>query len=211
MRGKVPGWSQNPDLSGITPAYAGKSRDLSACRRKCKDHPRLCGEKWSRMCTAITSGRITPAYAGKSLHKIGIDNLYKDHPRLCGEKVGIQKTAVRSLGSPPPMRGKVEDAENVTKEDRITPAYAGKSYPRCQRDALWRDHPRLCGEKRKRRHARLSSWGSPPPMRGKEAVVIGYGDFCGITPAYAGKRVALHLHIGFRRDHPRLCGEKSYP
>ena len=46
-------------------------------------------------------------------------------------------------------------------------------------------------------------------MRGKvprcSAGVAGFG----ITPAYAGKRVALHLHIGFRRDHPRLCGEKE--
>ena len=29
-----------------------------------------------------------------------------------------------------------------------------------------------------------------------------------ITPAYAGKRVRLHLHRWTAGDHPRLCGEK---
>ena len=30
----------------------------------------------------------------------------------------------------------------------------------------------------------------------------------GITPAYAGKRDSVRCSSGFRRDHPRLCGEK---
>ena len=45
-------------------------------------------------------------------------------------------------------------------------------------------------------------------MRGKVFLILSLLILLRITPAYAGKRVALHLHIGFRRDHPRLCGEK---
>ena len=30
----------------ITPAYAGKSLRLASTRSACRDHPRLCGEKW---------------------------------------------------------------------------------------------------------------------------------------------------------------------
>ena len=45
MRGKV---IENNDTifgTGITPAYAGKSRTLYAEAKNYKDHPRLCGEK----------------------------------------------------------------------------------------------------------------------------------------------------------------------
>ena len=31
----------------------------------------------------------------------------------------------------------------------------------------------------------------------------------GITPACAGKRLALLAAAGFQKDHPRVCGEKS--
>ena len=50
---------------------------------------------------------ITPAYAGKSMgynqRRLG----YGDHPRLCGEKQFIRHPLEHELGSPPPMRGKV--------------------------------------------------------------------------------------------------------
>ena len=71
--------------------------------------------------------RITPAYAGKSNHCIFGLCVEKDHPRLCGEKCVKRRKRVSRLGSPPPMRGKV----NVVIVQRvlfgITPAYAGKS------------------------------------------------------------------------------------
>ena len=46
MRGKVSLIPDFSDFVGITPAYAGKS---PLCRRRslrCRDHPRLCGEKY---------------------------------------------------------------------------------------------------------------------------------------------------------------------
>ena len=45
-------------------------------------------------------------------------------------------------------------------------------------------------------------------MRGKEAVVIGYRNFRGITPAYAGKSASPPQILHGFKDHPRLCGEK---
>ena len=131
----------------ITPAYAGKRRfqhPFSSLRR---DHPRLCGEKsqiplknspipgspppmrGKAYISRILSGGngITPAYAGKSSKQSG--NLSKpwDHPRLCGEKLRRNLVKQLNLGSPPPMRGKVNIPEYNETLDRITPAYAGKS------------------------------------------------------------------------------------
>ena len=71
-------------------------------------------------------------------------------------------------GSPPPMRGKVRNLNEVCKYTGITPAYAGKSL---LPDFLFlanRDHPRLCGEKLVRGRLWKRKLGSPPPMRGKD-------------------------------------------
>ena len=45
MRGKVPKAARQLVRSGITPAYAGKSRTGSGPVPGPKDHPRVCGEK----------------------------------------------------------------------------------------------------------------------------------------------------------------------
>ena len=55
---------------GITPAYAGKSQNVSDFRILIRDHPRLCGEKSAVGMYRREMWRITPAYAGKS-HRIG--------------------------------------------------------------------------------------------------------------------------------------------
>ena len=45
MRGKEPFITDEVLDSGITPAYAGKSRGIDAHKRPDWDHPRVCGEK----------------------------------------------------------------------------------------------------------------------------------------------------------------------
>ena len=69
----------------------------------------------------------------------------------------------------------------------------------------------MCGEKLCQWAPITSRGGSPPRMRGKA--------FCGaalwlpirITPAYAGKRVAVESRSACVQDHPRVCGEKHCP
>ena len=91
----------------------------------------------------------------------------------------------------------------------ITPACAGKMRRdrahRCGR----RDPPRLCGEKMFCRAASAAPIGSPPLTRGKVWRWRSSAPRPGITPAYAGKRLARPSGALGRSDHPRLCGEKS--
>ena len=51
--------------------------------------------------------------------------------------------------------------------------------------------------------------GSPPRMRGKELAVGVIRQHGGITPAHAGKRACTTTGTTRRKDHPRVCGEKS--
>ena len=106
MRGKADLVRSFERTAGITPAYAGKSFDHESIVLFVQDHPRLCGEKWTRwrrISTYIGSpppmrgkgpkspinangSRITPAYAGKSRGGVETITATEDHPRLCGEK-----------------------------------------------------------------------------------------------------------------------------
>ncbi len=188
MRGKEFYQPYEKAAVGITPAYAGKRCYNQIPCPHSRDHPRLCGEKYtirehlssvlgspppmrgkvSFTLAADIRRRITPAYAGKSRLRPKVERDHGDHPRLCGEKrIAFTITSVMK-GSPPPMRGKVPDRGVNRFQIGITPAYAGKSsrIPRLHlRD---RDHPRLCGEKSRYSVTLWITAGSPPPMRGKE-------------------------------------------
>ena len=188
MRGKGELPKDTKDYFGITPAYAGKSAYLSPEDTAGRDHPRVCGEKYSwekSTCKIFGSpprmrGKaglvqivcrlrgITPAYAGKSLlkllHHVGL----RDHPRVCGEKAYSLVINGSEWGSPPRMRGKGTKRCSSRRGGRITPAYAGKSKRIAPSSVLFGDHPRVCGEKALPLHVVLSIMGSPPRMRGKE-------------------------------------------
>ena len=127
MRGKGIGRVLGTADVRITPAYAGKRKDIIKSNALNRDHPRLCGEK---METGILDGQmmgspppmrgkdiyasdvvqqagITPAYAGKSAPDTQWTHHIQDHPRLCGEKSRSPLWLATKIGSPPPMRGKV--------------------------------------------------------------------------------------------------------
>ena len=149
MRGKVYSRTCSIVLDGITPAYAGKSYEafFSFCRRR--DHPRVCGEKAAAAAPAHNqSGSpprmrgkerqawpasaamgITPAYAGKRVVDVPFSTFCWDHPRVCGEKDSSFVKYAVCIGSPPRMRGKAKWELSARERARITPAYAGKSYP----------------------------------------------------------------------------------
>ena len=86
------------------------------------------------------------------------------------------------------MRGKDDKFEDYAKDERITPAHAGKSGGSCSQSVCVGDHPRPCGEKSAPSDSSSTVQGSPPPMRRKAREKWGGLDFAGITPAHAGKR-----------------------
>ena len=208
VRGKVPEYLGGGRYHGITPACAGKRSAVRNSHQWNQDHPRMCGEKITKVknnqhamgspphvrgkgstTTAWTlSARITPSHAGKSCTFRRPRWRSRDHPRIRGEKLFVQLPDNRQRGSPPHVRGKVVHLAIVPCGEGITPACAGKRKRRAKRWAAAWDHPRMCGEKSLSFSFCISRYG--------------------ITPACAGKRVRGIPRTYNERDHPRMCGEK---
>ena len=151
---------------------------------------------------------ITPAYAGKRPLRCRPRSAGRDHPRVCGEKGYIRCRSCFELGSPPRVRGKVVPICVTPQAVGITPACAGKSALCASGGDRSRDHPRVCGEKENELREFAAQIGSPPRVRGKDVGAVEALLHGGITPACAGKRAKRISRIQWRRDHPRVCGEK---
>ena len=176
-------------LVGITPAGAGKTFQRFPRVRGGQHHPRRCGEnrimtkslkqkaasppqvrgKLGQCRCCVADAGITPAGAGKTCRHIRKRAASGHHPRRCGENVKAECERLFELASPPQVRGKQwADAVNGAAES-ITPAGAGKTQRRNQRDRRKEHHPRRCGENYKQSLTRCRRLASPPQVRGKLA------------------------------------------
>ena len=131
----------------ITPADAGKTRLCGSLSARPEDHPRGCGENFTktrpggadiasppRMRGKLSAtphcriqGRITPAGAGKTMKEVPCVCVDEDHPRRCGENMMPNIFRSASQGSPPQVRGKRTRLYCNLTDNRITPADAGKT------------------------------------------------------------------------------------
>ena len=208
VRGEAHRQERRADRERITPACAGRRRLRASVLRRDGDHPRVCGEKsmstlrkrrflgspprvrgeaYTERRTTRRAG-ITPACAGRSEALERMRRLDEDHPRVCGEKSNTISRRSTSIGSPPRVRGEVGFRQLGGTVHGITPACAGRRHISYNHFSVYRDHPRVCGEKG------LSTVSRPPMY--------------GITPACAGRRDRCLEQAQHDVDHPRVCGEK---
>ena len=214
-RGKVSEGKISHFVTGITPAWAGKSFRYGIGYGLGEDHPRVGGEKSTVPATGSSywgspprgrgkviqlpsfggASRITPAWAGKSCYAIFGGRVPWDHPRVGGEKMCELGNDHAGQGSPPRGRGKARRLSSWWTTSRITPAWAGKSLgtgcDRCQAE----DHPRVGGEKPAGGRLGTGDGGSPPRGRGKALLRQLISRWGGITPAWAGKREEVPYDI----------------
>ena len=135
----------------------------------------------------------------------------KDHPRGCGENRRKMQRCGTCAGSPPRMRGKLQQTGNEGWLCRITPADAGKTFRERLRSSLTRDHPRGCGENSSSQMLMVQFAGSPPRMRGKQTQSTARRPTPRITPADAGKTAcAPHGRESIRGSPPRMRGKPGH-
>ena len=126
---------------------------------------------------------------------------------MCGDYLCTLYILSRLLGSPPLVRG-LPDYDNVSLPDRgITPACAGTTAPGTLREEHVKDHPRLCGDYVELKVDNTTRAGSPPLVRGLQALPHILAILKRITPACAGTTVDSFNSFISPRDHPRLCGD----
>ena len=126
MRGKEGRIAIWACMTGITPAYAGKSLYVGLNFAQTEGSPPRMRGKASLAQIEECNDGITPAYAGKRKASGRHQHCGEDHPRVCGEKFLFLLFTQTLLGSPPRMRGKENCYATSFKLPRITPAYAGK-------------------------------------------------------------------------------------
>ena len=157
---------------------------------------------------SVHRGRgITPARAGKTPFRQRCADGHEDHPRACGENtVGSILTGWND-GSPPRVRGKRVRERDLSRDERITPARAGKTMTVSATTLAAGDHPRACGENSRIGSRPTFHPGSPPRVRGKRIPWNAIHWRLGITPARAGKTARRFARFTAMPDHPRACGE----
>ena len=127
---------------------------------------------------------------------------------MCGEKLVDRTGLSQTAGSPPRVRGKATKHMKQAKMAGITPACAGKRQRGRALARLYRDHPRVCGEKPSLNLTNHYFKGSPPRVRGKALVLPTPGMPLGITPACAGKSGSLaYRPRAFMGSPPRVRGK----
>ena len=87
---------------------------------------------------------------------------------MCGKDFYSAIFVVFIAGSPPHVRERRPKTEVQTKDYRITPACAGKTYVQCTCDDIGRDHPRMCGKDASHSLAVPVNPGSPPHVRERQ-------------------------------------------
>ena len=148
VRGAARGQCPDGRHHGIIPARAGSSPRCARDRRRCRDHPRACGEQPSEFTIpALFAGSsprvrgadldgglgvvchgIIPARAGSSL-PLRLRYLpRRDHPRACGEQYGSMRGDLLAQGSSPRVRGAVFAPDGPIGALGIIPARAGSRF-----------------------------------------------------------------------------------
>ncbi len=173
-------------MSGLIPAYAGRTIQGSRKNNSPTAHPRLRGADRARAGRATTSWgsspltrggplgglgggrrwRLIPAYAGRTHFPTRQEPANPAHPRLRGADYPKCAEFVCVWGSSPLTRGGLGCTCRFLARLRLIPAYAGRTTPRFGIGSPATAHPRLRGADSSSDPMRSARPGSSPLTRG---------------------------------------------
>ncbi len=171
---------------GIIPACAGSTAGFRLRRRRCRDHPRMCGEHWLRKQPRASDTGSSPHVRGalrrRNGRRIGIGII----PACAGSTVMPSRMRLSLAGSSPHVRGAPHRRALCWCCRGIIPACAGSTHSPSPDSRSPRDHPRMCGEHSARILEDSKVVGSSPHVRGALVGSFAFRLFLGIIPACAG-------------------------
>ena len=191
----------------LIPAWAGKTSTASCSSRARRAHPRVGGEnavlgldqslkygssprgrgKLGNHARERSEAGLIPAWAGKTQCKSLIFCARSAHPRVGGENSRPISASATSCGSSPRGRGKRRAILLHGFDERLIPAWAGKTAQDVIRLSRHTAHPRVGGENPIGRNARGAWRGSSPRGRGKPDQSEETLARLRLIPAWAGK------------------------
>ena len=165
-RGKRFATFRTPEVSGLIPAWAGKTRPGDRAVRQPRAHPRVGGEnsvivysvpgsigssprgrgKQLRRPAQVVHVGLIPAWAGKTRSRLCWTPSSRAHPRVGGENGHLRAILTNASGSSPRGRGKPRRAVLDRDDAGLIPAWAGKTHSAEPRQPRGRAHPRVGGE-----------------------------------------------------------------
>ena len=153
--------------------------------------------------------RFIPAYAGNARWRLPGSSRSTVHPRIRGERGGGWWLVCCSGGSSPHTRGTPEVRHGDAPGDRFIPAYAGNASCARYTNCATAVHPRIRGERSKKRISYTMPPGSSPHTRGtpqRRQVLPLRRRF---IPAYAGNALLPDTDGDVLTVHPRIRGERA--
>ena len=186
-RGKRRSVSFDLRTRGLIPAWAGKTATSTMRKRRLPAHPRVGGENSVVVAVFIvrsgssprgrgkhlsamfdrSAGGLIPAWAGKTTATTSTVLRPRAHPRVGGENAGGAGEHLAGAGSSPRGRGKLNKTRPLQADQRLIPAWAGKTRSIMSRAASRQAHPRVGGENAVMNHPAAAALGSSPRGRGK--------------------------------------------
>ena len=167
LRGKLSLHQHPQHYIAITPAPAGKTVNSGGGSVHGGDHPRTCGENFSREIYETYGEGSPPHLRGKPIAADPEIYQYGITPAPAGKTQKLCYYAQAWHGSPPHLRGKPYSYSAKQASGRITPAPAGKTNMTVPILRPSGDHPRTCGENLEIEISSQFGRGSPPHLRGK--------------------------------------------
>ncbi len=193
-------------LTRFIPACAGNGSSRSRARAAPTVHPRVCGERtqsepWTwrtygssprvrgtgvAPCSRPQRHRFIPACAGNGTRRPSASGAHAVHPRVCGERCWRAAWTNGCSGSSPRVRGTVAGAPAKLRRRRFIPACAGNGTRSTSSFSTTTVHPRVCGERLRKRRRSLSITGSSPRVRGTDRAAHCLEHDSRFIPACAG-------------------------
>ena len=150
---------------------------------------------------------LIPARAGKTCVCVRRSLSRRAHPRVGGENLTPAGRLVIDGGSSPRGRGKRDRDIRRRLQDRLIPAWAGKTRYRVRPRHRLGAHPRVGGENLARAVSVVRPGGSSPRGRGKQINIIVCINSTRLIPAWAGKTRTPTMAVNAAVAHPRVGGE----